>query len=396
MTVDSDKTQSMPPANTISDGSVRVEIDHVTKTFIRSGGTLVKAVDDVDLTLYDDEILVLLGPSGCGKSTLLRCLAGLEYPDSGRVVIGNQPVFDSDRRISLPPNERDVNMMFQSYALWPHMTLEANVAYPLIVGGGKKSAAISRANEYLELVGLHGLGKQYAGSVSGGQAQRAALARTLISEPAVALFDEPLSNVDAKVRARLRAELRRIHREVGFTAVYVTHDQIEAMGVASRIAVMREGKIAQLGHPVDIYETPLNRYAAQFIGEANLLRAESLSAANDSWIAQTPIGPLVLTAANFEAVEIEPVPGGSYTVMIRPEYLKVVRDADVRLTNEANVWSARIESSVFSGSHTEYVCRVDEREELLVWEMAAPEPLAEGDIVRLSVPDWAVRIVAED
>src|SRR5690606_22454975 len=136
-------------------------------------------------------------PSGCGKSTLLRCLAGLEHPDSGTISIAGEVVFDQARGTSLPPNERDVNMMFQSYALWPHMTLEANVAYPLRVRGTKKSTALNRANEYLDLVGLGGLGKQYAGSVSGGQAQRAALARTLISEPAVALFDEPLSNVDA-------------------------------------------------------------------------------------------------------------------------------------------------------------------------------------------------------
>ena len=394
MTVGSDNSQA-PMAPSRPDPTPRVEVRDVSKTFVRSGGAEVKAVDGVNVTLYQEEILVLLGPSGCGKSTLLRCLAGLEHPDTGTITIGNDVVFDRGRGISLPPNERDVNMMFQSYALWPHMTLEGNVAYPLRVRGVKKAAALSRANEYLDLVGLGGLGTQYAGSVSGGQAQRAALARTLISEPAVALFDEPLSNVDAKVRARLRAELRRIHREVGFTAVYVTHDQIEAMGVASRIAVMREGRIVQLGNPVDVYETPLDRYAAQFIGEANLLEAEIVEQDGDDVVAGTRLGPVRVPARNFDLVGAEPRPGSSVTLMIRPEYLEVGRDAAGASSVMPNTWTARIESSVFAGSHTEYLCTSDEVD-LVVWEMAAPAPLAEGDVVTLSVPGWAVRVVGPE
>ncbi|MGH8952702.1 MAG: ABC transporter ATP-binding protein [Acidimicrobiia bacterium] len=373
----------------------RVEVRNVSKAFVRSGGAEVTAVDDVNLSLHSEEILVLLGPSGCGKSTLLRCLAGLEHPDTGTITIGGDVVFDRDRRISLPPNERDVNMMFQSYALWPHMTLEANVAYPLRVRGVGKGAALSRANEYLELVGLNGLGRQYAGSVSGGQAQRAALARTLISEPAVALFDEPLSNVDAKVRARLRAELRRIHREVGFTAVYVTHDQVEAMGVASRIAVMQDGRIVQLGNPVDVYETPLDRYAAQFIGEANLLEAEVAGRDGEDFIASTRLGPVRVPAKNFSLVGAEPAVGSPVTLMIRPEYLEVSRDAAASNGARANTWNARIQSSLFAGSHTEYLCIVDGIN-LVVWEMAAPAPLAEDDVVTLTVPGWAVRVVGSE
>lgn len=384
-----------PTTTTPGDDTVRVEISDVSKTFVRSGGAVVTAVDNVNLTLHSQEILVLLGPSGCGKSTLLRCLAGLEHPESGKITIGGETVFDESRRISLPPNERDVNMMFQSYALWPHMTLEGNVAYPLLVRGQRKAVAAKKANEYLELVGLGGLGKQYAGSVSGGQAQRAALARTLISEPAVALFDEPLSNVDAKVRARLRAELRRIHKEVGFTAVYVTHDQVEAMGVASRIAVMKEGRIDQLGTPVDVYETPHSRYAAQFIGEANFLECEILEGSDGHWIAQTVLGPVTVPDANFTSVGIEPRPGATATLMIRPEYLDVTRDMTSLPAASTNRWTASIESAVFAGSHTEYVCTVDETA-LLVWEMAAPEPLQEGDVVHLHAPAWAIRVVAAD
>ena len=394
MTVGSGNQRSPEVAPPAPLDQVRVQVRSVSKTFLRSGGAEVRAVDDIDLALHGQEILVLLGPSGCGKSTLLRCLAGLEHPDTGSITIGGDVVFDSAARISLPPNERDVNMMFQSYALWPHMTLESNVAYPLRVRGVKKSSALKQANDYLDLVGLGGLGGQYAGSVSGGQAQRAALARTLISEPAVALFDEPLSNVDAKVRARLRSELRRIHREVGFTAVYVTHDQIEAMGVASRIAVMRDGRIAQLGSPVDVYETPLDRYAAQFIGEANLLEAELVANDGDQVVARTALGEVRVPLENFRLVGADPSPGRQVMLMVRPEYLQVGRGQPGPM-EQANTWTARIESAVFAGSHTEYQCLAD-GVELVVWEMAAPAPLDEGDVVTLSVPAWAVRVVGSE
>ena len=387
---DSQTTRADDGVDPTASDTVRVEVTEVNKTFVREGGAEVKAVDDINLSLRREEILVLLGPSGCGKSTLLRCLAGLDHPDTWRITIGGDVVFDRSRAISLPPNERDVNMMFQSYALWPHMTLESNVAYPLRVRGVKKSVALRQANEYLDLVGLTGLGRQYAGSVSGGQAQRAALARTLISEPAVALFDEPLSNVDAKVRARLRAELRRIHREVGFTAVYVTHDQVEAMGVASRIAVMRDGRISQLGNPVDVYETPHDRYSAQFIGEANLYPGTVSSGVGDDIGVDTELGQLRVAAKNFDLAGTESAPGSEVTLMIRPEYIKVSRATGG--AGEPNSWQARIESSLYAGSHTEYVCRVEDID-VLVWEMAAPVPLAEGDMVTLSTPPWAVRVV---
>ena len=370
----------------------RVRIRDATKTFVRSGGAVVNAVDHVDLTLRSEEILVLLGPSGCGKSTLLRCIAGLEHPDSGLIQIGDDVVFDHERNISLPPNERDVNMMFQSYALWPHMTLEANVAYPLRVRGVQKSTAHSRARDYLDLVGLGGLGGQYAGSVSGGQAQRAALARTLISEPAVALFDEPLSNVDAKVRARLRAELHRIHREVGFTAVYVTHDQIEAMGVATRIAVMKEGRILQLGDPVEIYETPLDRYVAEFIGEANLFDGTVRAHDAETAIVDTVLGPVAVLISNFAFGGFEPGVGAGVMLMVRPEYVLVRRADSATEPFTENTWGATIESAVYAGSRTEYVCTTDTNE-LIVWEMAAPVPLREGDRVTLhAAPEW-VRVV---
>jgi len=388
---DSETSHAEASDATPATDTVRVEVSEVDKTFVREGGEEVRAVDDINLSLHREEILVLLGPSGCGKSTLLRCLAGLEHPDRGRITIGGDVVFDHGRGISLPPNERDVNMMFQSYALWPHMTLESNVAYPLRVRGVKKSVALRQASEYLDLVGLTGLGRQYAGSVSGGQAQRAALARTLISEPAVALFDEPLSNVDAKVRARLRAELRRLHKEVGFTAVYVTHDQIEAMGVASRIAVMREGRIAQLGNPVDVYETPHDRYSAQFIGEANLYPGTVSSRVDDDVVVDTDLGPLRAAARNFDLVGTDPALGGEVTLMIRPEYIRVSRGGDGG-TPEPNSWRARIESSLYAGSHTEYVCSL-EGADVLVWEMAAPVPLSEGEVVTLTAPSWAVRVV---
>jgi iron(III) transport system ATP-binding protein len=370
-----------------------VQIRDVNKQFLRTGGAEVKALDDVSLTLQSTEILVLLGPSGCGKSTLLRCIAGLEHPDSGSITIGDDVVFDRGRGISLPPNERDINMMFQSYALWPHMTLAANVAYPLQVRGVKRSVARSRANDYLELVGLTGLGEQYAGTVSGGQAQRAALARTLISEPAVALFDEPLSNVDAKVRARLRAELHRIHAEIGFTAVYVTHDQVEAMGVASRIAVMREGRILQMSEPVAIYESPHDRYTAEFVGDANMIEGTVREVQADVVVVDTPLGRIKVLEANFVARGFEARPKASVTLMVRPEYILVLRDGVAGRTEPGTTWKGSIESAVYAGSRTEYVCKVDGLD-VLVWEMAAEAPLAEGVPVALHAPAWSFRVVA--
>ncbi|GGG48822.1 ABC transporter ATP-binding protein [Chelatococcus composti] len=240
-----------------------VVFEHVRKTF----GSFT-AIHDLSLTIEPGTLVTLLGPSGCGKTTTLRMLAGLEHPTAGRIFIGGKDV------TMLPANERDVSMVFQSYALFPHMTVLENVAYGLESSGLKKAEAREKAEEGLSLVGLAGFGSRLPAELSGGQQQRVAVARALVLEPQVLLLDEPLSNLDARLRRRVRTEIRDLQQRLGFTAVYVTHDQEEALAVSDRIVVMHEGRIAQEGPPRALYETPASSFIADFMGEANVVPCE--------------------------------------------------------------------------------------------------------------------------
>ncbi|MEI2298641.1 ABC transporter ATP-binding protein [Ensifer sp. MJa1] len=231
------------------------------------------AIHDLSLTIEPGTLVTLLGPSGCGKTTTLRMLAGLEHPSAGRILIGGKDV------TMLPANERDVSMVFQSYALFPHMSALDNVAYGLESSGIKKKEARERAEDGLQLVGLGGLGQRLPAELSGGQQQRVAVARALVLEPQVLLLDEPLSNLDARLRRKVRTEIRELQQRLGFTAVYVTHDQDEALAVSDRIIVMKDGVIAQEGAPRDLYETPASSFIADFMGEANVLPCEVTAAA---------------------------------------------------------------------------------------------------------------------
>lgn len=227
----------------------QISVTRARRHFVRRDKSSVKALDDVSFEVKAGEFLVLLGPSGCGKSTLLRAIAGLEQLDSGAISLEGRTVVDTDRRIEVPTEKRGLSMMFQSYALWPHLTVTQNIAYPLKARKIEKAAIKDRVKEVLASVGISELESQYPGQISGGQAQRVALARALVSRDNIVLFDEPLSNVDAKVREHLRSEIAQLHRESGFTAVYVTHDQEEALTLATRIFVLRHGKIVQSGTP---------------------------------------------------------------------------------------------------------------------------------------------------
>jgi iron(III) transport system ATP-binding protein len=230
------------------------------------------AVDGLDLTVEEGEFLVLLGPSGCGKTTTLRCIAGLEEPTHGEIRIGAQTVAAPQRNLFVPPERRQLGMVFQSYALWPHMTVFDNVAYPVRVrhrriGAVELGREVRRA---LDLVGLDAYEARYPGELSGGQQQRVALARALVGDLGLLLFDEPLSNLDAQLRVRLRRDLKRIQRATGRTAIYVTHDQSEALALADRVAVLRDGRLEQLGAPSDIYCRPATRFVADFLGFENI------------------------------------------------------------------------------------------------------------------------------
>lgn len=235
------------------------------------------AVPSLDLEIQEGEFLTLLGPSGCGKTTTLRCVAGLERPTGGRVSIGNQVVDDASRRIHVGPDKRDIGMVFQSYALWPHMSVAANVGYPLRMRQVSVDERARRVREVLEMVGLAEYASRMATDLSGGQQQRVALARALVASPRLLLFDEPLSNLDARLRQDMRSELRDMHKRVGTTSIYVTHDQEEAVSLSSRIVLLDKGQIAQVGTPREIYWHPVSHFVADFVGYDNFLGATVIS-----------------------------------------------------------------------------------------------------------------------
>ena len=254
-----------------------IRLQGVTKIFDRR----VRAVDNVDLTIADQEFVVLLGPSGCGKTTLLRMVAGLEYPESGRIEIGGRDVTD------LPPRKRDIAMVFQSYAVFPHLTVFDNIAFGLKMKKTPKAEIKRRVEEAAALVELSPFLERYPAQLSGGQRQRVAVARAIVMQPAVLLMDEPLSNLDALLRLNFRAELKRLVRELKTTTIYVTHDQVEALSLGDRIAVMREGRIVQVGTPTEVYDRPATEFVGGFIGNPpmNFLRGHLERQDGRAWVA---------------------------------------------------------------------------------------------------------------
>jgi iron(III) transport system ATP-binding protein len=289
-----------------------VRITGLTKVY--PGG--VKAIDNVSLAVPEGHLVVLLGPSGCGKTTLLRCIAGLERPTAGEISVAETTVFSRD--VFVEPERRGLGMMFQSYALWPHMTAFNNIAYPLTSGTGMRRDEIrATVMEHMHKLGLEGLDARYPAELSGGQQQRVALARALVRRPSVLLFDEPLSNVDAKVRRRLRFELRDIKKHTGFSAVYVTHDQEEAMELADTLVVMERGTIAQAGSTVEVYQRPNSSYVAGFVGEACQFAA-TVTASGPSFRVDTDLGSLELPMP-----PTTPAAGTKGWVIARPEHIQL-------------------------------------------------------------------------
>jgi multiple sugar transport system ATP-binding protein len=245
--------------------SARIEFRNLTK---RYGETA--AIDGVSLTVEPGEFLTLLGPSGCGKTTMLRSLAGLEVPDGGSITIDDRVISDAERGIFVPASKRGLGLVFQSYALWPHMTVGQNIAFGLEIRGLKRAEIAERVASALAEMRLSGLEQRYPGELSGGQQQRVALARMLASRPAVYLLDEPLSNLDARLRTDMRAELKHLHHSTGATTIYVTHDQLEALTMSTRIAVLSKGRVQQLAPPAEVYSAPANLFVADFIGHPKI------------------------------------------------------------------------------------------------------------------------------
>ena len=333
----------------------------------------VTAVQGVTFSVAAGEHLTLLGPSGCGKTTTLRAIAGLERPTEGEIRIGGSPVFSSSPRVNIPAERRGLSMVFQSYAIWPHMTVFDNVAYGLRVRRRPDSEVITRVREALDLVQLGDLGARSASKLSGGQQQRVALARAFVFSPSVLLFDEPLSNLDAKLRAEMRIELKELQRRLDITSVYVTHDLEEALAISDRIVVMRDGLIAQVGTPAEIYDRPRNTFVADFVGSANLVRGRRRPdlEREGQIVLETPGGALVHGTALDRRVA-----GDEVLMAVRTVHLRLQRE---RPAASVNAWPARIRQRVFQGDFTQYHVDWDGRR--LIVRSAASEAMAEGDEV---------------
>ena len=326
------------------------------KEFALQDGRVVKAMDGVGFAIEPGQLYTLLGPSGCGKTTTLRSLAGLEFPDRGRIVIGDTVVFDSDERILVPSNRRKIGMVFQSYAIWPHMDVYENVAFPLRVGGERlgESDVAARVKKALATVRMEGFERRPATRLSGGQQQRLALARALVMEPRVLLLDEPLSNLDAKLRESMRLELRRIQRELGITTVYVTHDQTEALAMSDVVAVMENGRIVQQGDPRSIYLRPATRFVAEFIGSTNLIAGTLVrrSASGEDSLVEIPSSSLRCIVPN--GIE----PGAKVLVSVRPEDVSLRAgqvDGAGAAPDGRNRIGGRVLDQIFLGSLVDHV-----------------------------------------
>ena len=325
-----------------------------------SQGAKVFAVNNVNLQVQPGEMFTLLGPSGCGKTTTLRSIAGLERPDSGTISVKSRTLFaagDGVKSVNVPANRRGLGMVFQSYAIWPHMTVFDNVAFPLQVMSRNerpsKAAIEERVGRVLEVMELRQYAERLATKLSGGQQQRLALARALVIEPELLLLDEPLSNLDAKLRESLRYELKRLQRELGITSIYVTHDQIEALSLSSNIAVMRHGEVMQLGKPRDIYENPTSKFVAEFIGSSNFVPGHVVTQSGDDYVVDTVAGRLHLqSGATLPA-------GTEVSVSIRPEAveLSTQRPADLQ-----NVWEGVVGTRAFLGDAVDHLVGVDKVE----------------------------------
>ena len=314
------------------------------------------AVLDFNILIEQGEFVTLLGPSGCGKTTTLRCVAGLERPDGGEIHIGDKLVASHDKDIYLNPEERNIGMVFQSYAVWPHMTVFDNVAYGLKVRRVSKEETRKKTMRALELVGLDQQAERYATKLSGGQRQRVALARAIVYEPNVILFDEPLSNLDAKLREQMRDEIVRLQKEVGITSIFVTHDQSEALVMSDRVVVMDKAVIQQVGNPQDIYANPANAFVANFIGVTSLLEGKIL--ARDGNICDLEIiskkdqGSLRIQAEGAPNVSA----GENVYVSLRPEDV-ILHINEPTGTDNGNVVEAKVIDTVYLGNFLE--CRVD-------------------------------------
>ncbi len=330
---------------------IKVQLKNVIKEFPgKRGEEAVRAVDEVNLTIYDGEFFAMLGPSGCGKTTTLRLIAGFEQPTAGDIIINGEQV------AGVPAFHRPVNTVFQDYALFPHMSVLQNVAFGLKMAGVNGKQARERAQEALELVRLPHIANRKPRELSGGQQQRVALARALVNQPSVLLLDEPLGALDLKLRRQMQIELKAMQAELGITFIFVTHDQEEAMTMANRIAVMDSGKVLQVGRPDEIYETPRTRFVADFIGETNFLEGRLLR--RDAGTGYVSIGDDVTITATI-GDKLDVATDQTVTVAIRPERITIhALDAAPPAAASAVVVRGQVVDSYYIGTDTRYIVRV--------------------------------------
>ncbi len=349
----------------------------------------VRAVAEVSFDAEEGEFLTLLGPSGCGKTTTLRMIAGLERNDGGRIQIGDRVMSSPEDGVFVPPERRNIGMVFQSYAIWPHMSVFDNVAYPLRVRKRPADEIRRRVGETLELLSMNGLSERQATALSGGQQQRVAIARALVFEPSILLMDEPLSNLDAQLREQMRVQLRELQQRLGITTVYVTHDQEEAMVLADTIAVLHEGRLVQFGPPEEVYHRPASRTVAAFFGAPNLLagRVTEIRRENEKTLAR-------IAGEGWEGWCAGPGDvraGEEVTAIVRPEAIEMSREP--RSSSGADiVWSGRIQEGFFRGSRRFFAVAVGG----ILFHVDGPpdRKFSEGEGVTLTVHSentWVVR-----
>ncbi|MBP1888079.1 ABC transporter ATP-binding protein [Sinorhizobium mexicanum] len=339
----------------MADTSQNFEVRDLSKVYFSADG-LSGGIRDANFSLAPGTFFTLLGPSGCGKTTTLRCIAGLEQPNEGVISHGEDVYFDGARKINVALNRRNFGMVFQSYAIWPHMSVFENVAFPLRVSKSRKYAAFEiqkMVGEALEIVGLGGFAQRAATRLSGGQQQRVALARAIVARPKLLLLDEPLSNLDAALREEMRAELKRLQQQIGVTTIYVTHDQSEALDMSDLIAVINQGRVVQFGSPREIYFRPSSRFVAGFVGSTNLIRGKLLEPAEDNGIAAVRLEQGDVVRCIFPRAEARDT---EISVSVRPESISM-GDTGTEATDLNRVQGV-VESNGFLGNLNRYVVKV--------------------------------------
>jgi iron(III) transport system ATP-binding protein len=334
-----------------------------------------RALDQVGFTVEDGELFTLLGPSGCGKSTTLMAIAGFTQPDQGRIAIGDETFFDAERRLNVPAERRNLGIVFQSYAVWPHMTVFENLAFPLKVRKLKRREIGTRVREILELVEMSPYVDRYPHQLSGGQQQRVALGRALVYSPTVLLLDEPFSNLDAKLRERARAWVKELQQELGLTTIFVTHDQDEALSMSDRVVVMNFGEIQQIGTPEEVYRHPASRFVAEFVGRVNLI--DGVVAGGSDGRVEVAVGDSYRLTVPGSGVS------GDVTIAVRPEAVTFAAG------ESANTWDADVHTVAFLGDHYEYELTAGP----VTLTVQSPRRV-EGDRVTIHIPPDACSVVA--